>query len=442
MKFEYFCVVMKKVFVTFLLILLSKSIYATHLVGGELSYKCLGGNQFEITLTIFRDDFNGVAPLDDPARITIFNNSNNSVYKTEDMNLQNGVGVILDNDPNPCISNPPTNVRIEKGVYKKTIILAANTSGYKIVYQRCCRNNTVANIFDDQGSTYEIKIPNTTLCNSSPVFNNQPPTFLCANSKLDFDMSATDADGDQLVYSLCAPLQGLDATNPSICGGCPLTEAPPPPYDSITFSPGFNSQKPLGNNSIIYIDASTGLLTTVPKTQGLFVVGICVQEIRSGVVLSNSIRDFQLNVTNCSISSSVPILITDNSPGSALEINATTFSNCQGAIVRFENNVAQNALSYFWDFGDPSFTNDTSLIRNPTYTYSDTGTYYATLIINKGKPCTDTSKIKIFYYPGLTTNFVYTPKCQNELIQFTDSSKSVYNDVTKWQWVLSTGDTS
>ena len=45
---------------------------ATHLVGGEMSYKCLGGNQYEITLTIFRDDFYGQAQLDDHEMVKFF----------------------------------------------------------------------------------------------------------------------------------------------------------------------------------------------------------------------------------------------------------------------------------------------------------------------------------------------------------------------------------
>lgn len=418
---------------------------ATHLVGGEMSYRCLGGNQYEITLTIFRDDYYGQATLDPTARITIFRNGSNSVLRTEDINLLGGGGTILPLDANPCITNRPRDVRIEKGIYKKVITLPANTLGYKIVYQRCCRNDAAANINNGLGSTYMVNIPNTNLCNNSPTFDNQPPLFLCANSKLDFDMSATDADGDQLVYSLVAPLQGLDEFSPRICDafdGCNLQQSAPPPYDSIYYLDGYTSQEPLGPTSTIYINPTTGILTTIPKTVGLFVVGIQVQEIRAGVVLSSNIRDFQFNVTNCSVNSSVPIVITDNSPNSAIQVNDTTFSNCQGNIVRFDNDVNQRALSYFWDFGVPSLTNDTSNLKNPTYTYADTGTYYVTLIINKGNPCSDTSRIKVVYYPGLNTNFGFTGACQNDLIQLSDSSSSPYNDVNHWQWILSAGDTS
>ena len=428
-----------KLFLFLLLLGLGITSKASHLVGGEISYKCLGSGQYEVTLTIFRDDFyaNPAATLDNPAILTIFNRDNNSRLRTENMSL--GSDVILPTNTNPCVSNPPNDVRIERGVYKKTISLPNNTNGYTLTYQRCCRNDAVGNILNLQGSTYTINVPANSVCNSSPVYVNQPPLFLCVNSKLEFDMSATDANGDGLRYSLCAPLQGLSSGNPTVDN---FNQAEAPPYDSVKYYNAYNSQKPLGSTSTINIHPTTGQLTVVAKTQGLFVVGICVEEVRGGVVLSKSIRDFQFNVQDCQIASSVPIVATDNSNSSAIRINDSTFSNCQGALVKFDNDVNQTGNTYFWDFGVSNRTDDTAIIKNPTYSYADTGTYYATLIINKGRPCSDTSRIKVLYYPGLITNFTFTPRCQNELIQLNDSSYSPYNDVNKWQWILSRGDTS
>ncbi len=424
---------------------------ATHLVGGEMSYKCLGGNQYEITLTIFRDDFYGQAQLDDPAMVTVFN-----ATTFAKVNLNNGepnpfpiyspASTILPTNTNSCISNPPRDVRIQKGVYTKILTLPASTSGYILVYQRCCRNDAVLNLLSNQGSTYQITIPPNITCNSSPIFTNQPPLFLCNNSKLDFDMSATDVNGDQLRYSLCAPLQGLDSDNPTVCQqsqpGCAYYQATSPPFDSVIYGGFYESQKPLGLNSILYINPTSGMLTAIPRTLGLFVVGICVEEIRGGVVINKSIRDFQFNVENCTIPSAAPLVITDNTNSSAIKVNDSTYSNCQGAVVRFDNELNQSGVTYFWDFGVPSRTDDTSILKNPTFAYPDTGIYYATLIVNKGKPCNDTSRIKVIYYPGLVPNFTYVPRCQNQLIQFTDSSTSPYNDVNNWKWVLSAGDTS
>ena len=105
--------------------------------------------------------------------------------------------------------------------------------------------------------------------------------------------------------------------------------------------------------SSIYINPISGELTAIPHTLGKFVIGVCVQEIRGGVVLSSSIRDFQVNVEPCNIPSSVPIVVTDNSASTAIKVNDTTYSNCQGVTVRFDNGVNQTGNTYFWDFGDP-----------------------------------------------------------------------------------------
>ena len=47
---------------------------ASHIVGGEMTYRCLGGNRYEVRLTLRRDCFNGSpeAEFDDPANIGIF----------------------------------------------------------------------------------------------------------------------------------------------------------------------------------------------------------------------------------------------------------------------------------------------------------------------------------------------------------------------------------
>ncbi|MFN6061801.1 MAG: hypothetical protein ACK49K_00785, partial [Bacteroidota bacterium] len=47
---------------------------ATHIVGGEIGYRCLGGNQYEITLRVFRDCFNAdpTAFFDDPGIIGVY----------------------------------------------------------------------------------------------------------------------------------------------------------------------------------------------------------------------------------------------------------------------------------------------------------------------------------------------------------------------------------
>lgn len=73
------------------------------------------------------------------------------------------------------------------------------------------------------------------------------------------------------------------------------------------------------------------------------------------------------------------------------------FSNsspiCKDRPVAFQDLTTANygvASEWSWNFGDPSTNADTSHLKNPTYTYSNPGTYQASLIVKSTKGCIDT----------------------------------------------------
>jgi hypothetical protein len=180
------------------------------------------------------------------------------------------------------------------------------------------------------GATYLGFIPDTSVavCNSSPYFNNFPPTVICVDQGLEFDHSATDPDGDSLVYGLCDPYLGADMLNPYPAP--PL----PPPYGFVTFVSPYSAADPMGGNPPMAINPQTGLLTVTPQTLGQFVVGVCVTEYRNGILVSEHKRDFQFNVTSCqpSVIASIPSVIND----------------CSSYQVTFENN-SFGGTTYHWD---------------------------------------------------------------------------------------------
>src|SRR5688500_9882532 len=95
--------------------------------------------------------------------------------------------------------------------------MSANDNASAFPTGLCCRNNSIDNI-STPGSmreTFYAYVPdnNLWLTNSSPVFTNFPPVFVCQGYDLDLDFSATDADGDSLVYSFYAPYHDLTAIN-------------------------------------------------------------------------------------------------------------------------------------------------------------------------------------------------------------------------------------
>lgn len=367
-------------------------IHATHIVGGELTYECLGNNDYRITLKVYRDCFNGQAPFDDPAPLGIYDGSGN-LFTTLDLVFPGSANV----PPlliSPCLI-PPGNVCVEEAIYQGTINLPPSPNGYTLVYQRCCRNGTISNLINpnDVGSTYTASIPGTStaLCNSSPTFNNFPPIFLCANVPINFDHSATDADGDQLIYSLCSPYDGGSSNNPT------PNPPDPPPYLNVPFSPPYSGSNPLGGNPQLSIDPQSGLLTGTPNTIGQFVVGICVEEYRNGVLLGITRRDFQFNIVTCQAAiASIP--------------SQTTF--CDGFTVDF-NGTSINGNSYFWDFGDPTTLADTSNLANAQYTYPNSGIYTVMLVAyDPAGNCYDTAFSVFQVYPLLEPSYqAPAPQC-------------------------------
>jgi gliding motility-associated-like protein len=413
--------VFSKIF--FILFFLAVESSGTHIVGGEITYRDLGGFNYEVTLKLYRDCHNGEAAYDDPTYITVFNSAGQVVNLLEIAFPGSKVLPIL--PISPCLS-PPTDVCVEEAVFVDTINLPPIPGGYQLSYERCCRNKTLINIINplETGATYYTVIPDTTvvLSNSSPKYINFPPIYICANEKLDFDHSAFDLDGDSLVYELCTPYLGGDANIPY------PVPSHSPPYSFVTYYGSYNANDPLGYDPAIgaplTIDPQTGRLTGFPNTIGQFVVGVCVSEYRNGVLLTVNKRDFQFNVTKC--------------PPISVAALPTNIKEC-GYTINFQNQSI-NAFNNYWDFGDHTTLADTSLLFSPSYTFPDTGTYIVTLIVNRGLLCADTATSLVHIYHSIAGgDFQAGNVCLGDSVQFKDFSLLTEGPETSRKWYFGDG---
>ncbi|MBN4073149.1 PKD domain-containing protein [Crocinitomix catalasitica] len=347
--------------------------FGSHIVGGEIYYDCLGGNEYKITVKIWRDCNSTGAAFDANMPITIFNGSN---VQIDHFYIPfPGSTMLVPDFSNPCVTIPP-DICVEEAVYVMTRTLPASASGYTITYQRCCRGPNVTNLVDpeDTGLTLTIEIPPSAaaVCNSSPRFTNYPPLLLCNNETLIFDHSATEPDGDVIVYELCNPYTGGTSTAPA------PDPAAAPPYNAVIWASGASATTPFITGSIT-IDSNTGLLTAAPGLEGLFAVAVCAKEYRAGVLISTTVRDFLFRVFSCEIT--MEAIITP-------QVDMSTFvSYCQGLTITFEND-SYGGTNYEWNFGDGSAT---SSAFEPTHTFPGPGTYVIMLVVNPGWTCTDTS---------------------------------------------------
>jgi gliding motility-associated-like protein len=396
---------------------------ASHIVGGEITYVCLGGNNYKIKISIYRDCLTGIAGAihdDNPVYISVFD-GNGVIIGSDSISFINPDGEVIPPDfHSDCLNNPPPTC-LNRATAERSYYLPPNSTGYKVIYQRCCRNSSILNLVspDATGATYTCIIPPSDVaCNNSAVFKNYPPQIICVNNPLVYDHSATDPDGDSLSYEFCNAYDGGSNADPK-----PI---PVFRYSTVTYRSPFTAARPIAGNPRIQIDPTTGQISGTPNLIGRFVVSVCCHEWRKGVMINTVTREFQFVVTNCSKA------VVANIPQLSSEFN-TYIVNCKDNTVNFLN-TSVGGTTYHWDFGVKETDADTSDDFEPTYTYPDSGTYVVTLYVNKNTTCGDSISRFVKVYPKLRTNF--TAKnfvCPGDTVQFTDQTTSTYN-VNNWTW--------
>jgi gliding motility-associated-like protein len=425
-----------------LLFLLSTAdVQATHIVGGQVNYRCLGNNQYEITLRVYRDcdNANPEAVFDSPASVGIFDSRGNQMFQ---LGKDGSSGEILmkpmgnDTLSNPIVSCDPNfvGVCVHTTLYRDTITLPFRTGGYILAYQRCCRNQSLLNIIDplNTGTTYFTVIQEDALreCNASADFRAWPPVYICNEKEWTFDHSATDSDGDSLVYRLNTPYFGGTFQLPKPQG----SQISKPPYDgdTVAWRAGYSLDNMLGvfdPAKRLRINSNTGIITGTPEAVGQYLVGVCVDEYRNGVLISTFCRDFQVNVVACG------------------DIPEAIFSGpdiqCNDRSVTFTNNSI-NAVRYqwFWDWPNPTPSdNDNNQAPSTfTHTFQDTGVFVVALIAIQDSVCKDTAFREIIIRDsGLDVDFNLEKYLCGDSVTFvlTDLTTDTISTPVEWFWEIS-----
>ncbi|PCI98253.1 MAG: hypothetical protein COB15_06305 [Flavobacteriales bacterium] len=390
---------------------------ATHVVGGSITYEHLGGSTYKITFKMYRDCKPLNAPFPTNLVIEVRQPDGSVFVPDKEITIPFTQLVELDPPIDTCAFDP--DVCVEEAIYS-TIVnnLPPNPGGYHLYYSTCCRNATIDNAPivptnpGGNGSGYYTFIPDnsTLLTNSSPVWKNFPPVFICQGNPLNFDHGATDKDGDSLAYSFYNPFE---------------KNVPTFPGNVATFTPliyyfGYTANDPLGGSSLS-VNPTTGEVTGIPPALGQYVVGVKVDEFRNGVLINTVYRDFQFNVLNCP-----PIPF----PGIA------PVTGCSGLAINFTNaSTPLTGNSFYWDFGDPASTTDNSTLTHPSYTYPSIGTYTVMLVAQAGTPCADTI-YDTLTVSGLVPDFTLTDSaCVDDPVNFFDTSVPTTNaTINSWEW--------
>lgn len=384
-----------------------------------------GTLKYEVTLKMYRDCSSNGAALDASAVFTVFNTLTSAQF----LNIANIPGSAIKRiqkvPSDPCIDDPiELQVCFDYRTYT-TIIdnLPVTPDGFTVAYQRCCRVGNMLNIASlNVGSTYFTKIPGNfnpgAETNTSPLFKTNDTVLICSARVMNFDFSATDADGDSLAYRFYNAFSGGSTgnTTPNPAGA--------PPYTPVSYINGYSFITPLG--PLVSINPVTGLISgTAPNVGALgneiFAITVLVFEYRNGIRIGEHFKDLQIRIVDCQI------------PTANLN---PVFTTCSGFSVTFNNNAPNNPVpTFFWDFGDPaSGPLNTSTQQSPTHVFTDTGVFLVKLVLNQGLQCGDSTTMSVRVYPEYFPGFTSAPLCVNTPVQFTDTTYFRYGTMVAWRW--------
>lgn len=314
--------------------------YASHCVGADLSYECLGNNQYRITLNFYRD-CNGIS-APSSASVTIKSSSCGRNLSAT-LNRQGGatqVAPICPQQLNQTTCNGGNLPGIEQYVYSGVVTLPAQCADWVIGYDLCCRNSAITNL-NSPGSYdmyVEARLNNANgLCDNSPVFTSLPTPYICSGQQTFYNHGAVDIDGDSLVFSLANPLGG--------------------PGSNIPFKSGLSVNNPIRVNGALTFDGNTGQLTFTPSQTQNAVLDVVVKEYRNGVLIGSTMRDIQVVVLNCNNTS--PQMTGINGSNGSVPSNFNT-SVCSGTPLCFDINFSDadpgQTLTATWNNGIPGAT--------------------------------------------------------------------------------------
>jgi gliding motility-associated-like protein len=266
--------------VVFLSTLQVQEVRASHAMGADLTYECLGPNQYRLTYSFYRDCDGISAPATVSVNYTSSCFGGGIVVLSPIPGSPSQISATCPNVATTC--NGGTYTGIEEWIYSGIVNLPGPCADWKFSYGECCRNaaiTTVSSASSNDLYVYSLLNSVDAPCNNSPTFSNKPVPFACVGQRFCFNHGASDVDGDSITYQLITPLD--DANTP------------------ITYLPPFSNTQPVMSAPPVIFNSISGDICMVPTRADVTVFAVLVSEYRNGVLIGQVERDIQLTVNAC-----------------------------------------------------------------------------------------------------------------------------------------------
>jgi len=329
---------MPKAFIVFFFLFLTFVSHASHVMGGEITYKHLGNNNYQFELVFYRDcngaDVNAVSET-----LRVWNHPSLSTItvlfvQRQDLSpictqVPGGAGPLLCGTGN----NGGNGIgAIEKVIYRSAPVAltgAPPAQGWAFTYENFSRSGALTNLSNPStyGITLVAKIFNLSQPDSSPVFNEDPNFVSCAGLPYQYNSAVSDPNLDSLHFEFGIPYNHFPtgAYNP------PSNPAPIPfvsgfSYLSPTPGPAINA-----SNTAAVLNPLNGNLTFNSFTVGNYALKIVVKAYRGGLLISETEREIQLVLQPCNSSNFPPVISPPFAGGASYELTVNA-----GDLVNFD----------------------------------------------------------------------------------------------------------
>lgn len=358
------------VFILSFTTILFSEIRASHLMGGEITWNCVGGGQYVFTMKLYRD-CNGI---NGPGSVLLrvkFHPSVSSIplsliSQTDISPACNAGGPAISCTLAESQPGWPSSASAIAGAVQESVFQSAPISlpgvppvgGWHFYYSDCCRNPAITNLTSAGGYGFTLRAVmyaysgmNANPCfDSSPKFLESPSSVICLGYPYTYNHNAYDPELDSLHYSWAEPLDDTvgGTYNP------PLNPAPVPFAATYSYNSPLPGPAQFASNVPATINPATGEISFTSFTQGNFVTVVKVAAWKCGQLVAEIYREMQIVLLPCA---------PNNPPG----VTYTSYSDTvtAGALVNFTLNA-----------NDPGFLADG--ITPQTLTILATGSQFGT----------------------------------------------------------------
>lgn len=359
--------------------------WGKHIVGGDFSMSATTvRGRYTLTLNLYNDNLSADPnTYENVITVYVFQKSDNRSMVPAGIRIprRSISKVVYDNAA--CAESrqlETSEIRYATEVFLDPAVYT-DPQGYYIIWERCCRNDVITNIQNPGGTgiVFALEFPALTQAgadfrNSSPDIKFPNGDYICVNRPFSFDMGATDADGDELRYSLVTPLAGYTSATQGNINGTGQSRAT---YPEVRWAAGFGLANFIPGSRLPTI-SKQGIITLTANQAGLYVFAVLVEEFRNGVKIGSVRREFQLPVVDCGRAAPSPPSIFENDTTKSIrEVNF-----CEGSTTEISTRT-DIALSYQWKKDGSNLPDE----RSPKLKVTQPGDYQ--VVVSFAKTCSN-----------------------------------------------------